>query len=284
MRRLLAYLIVLITAVSCINTITQNDSQVIARVHNKFLYAKEIQGLIPKNTSPRDSIALVRSFVNDWVKTNVMIYQAEQNLPAEQLDFSTQLEEYRNSLVIYKYETSLIDQNLDTIVSEAEILEYYNNHLNDFELKENITKAIYVITDNNLTVEDQFDQIFNYPDSVQFDSLEFYIPTLALSSSLDTSSWVSFFNIQQIIPIETYNRELFLKNNRFVKINTDRYIYYVKFYDFKIKDDISPLDFKRNDIYNIIISKRKVALAKKVRNDIYERALMNNEFEVYYHE
>ena len=77
--------------------------------------------------------------------------------------------------------------------------------------------------------------------------------------------------------------ELFLKNNRFVKIVTDRYLYFVKFIDFKIKDDISPLDFKRNDIYNIIISRRKVRLAKKVRNDIYERALKNDEFEIYYH-
>ena len=54
--------------------------------------------------------------------------------------------------------------------------------------------------------------------------------------------------------------------------------------DFKIKDDISPLDFKRNDIYNIIISQRKVKLAKKVRNDIYDKALNNSEFEIYYHE
>ena len=36
------------------------------------------------------------------------------------------------------------------------------------------------------------------------------------------------------------------------------------------------------DIYNIIISRRKIKLAKKVRNDIFERALKNNEFKIYY--
>jgi len=268
----------------CIDTFKQSDSPALAQVHGRYLYVSDIVDIIPENTSPRDSISLVRSYVNDWVRTNVMIYQAEQNLPPDQLDFSKQLEDYRNSLVIYHYETQLINQNLDTIISDLEIEEYYNSHLTDFELKENITKAIYIITENNPEDEDQFDQIFALPDSTMFDSLYYYSETTALSSYLDTTNWVSFFNIQQIIPIETYNRELFLKNNRFVKISTDRYIYFVKFIDFKIKDDISPLAFKRNDIYNIIISRRKVKLAKKVRKDIYDRALKNNEFEIYYHE
>lgn len=247
------------------------------------MYISDIQDIIPDNISPRDSIVFIRSYVNDWVKTNVMIYQAQQNLPESQLDFSKQLEDYRNSLIIYRYETKLIDQTLDTIVTETDIEEYYNAHLNNFELKENITKAVYVIIGDDPEIEEKYDQIFSLPDTLLFDSLDYYTPISALSSYLDTTKWVSFFNIQQVIPIETYNRELFLKNNRFIKINSGRYTYFVKFIDFKIKDDISPLDFKRNDIYNIIISRRKIKLAKKVRNDIYERALKNNEFEIYYH-
>ncbi len=253
-----------------------------ATVQDSYLYISDIEDIIPENISPRDSIAFIRSYVNDWVKTNVMIYQARQNLPESQLDFSQQLEDYQNSLIIYHYETKLINQNLDTIVTETDIEEYYNSHLNDFELKENITKAIYVIIRNDSVTEEIFDEVFSLHDTLLYHSLEYYTPIYAISSHLDTTSWVSFFDIQQMIPIETYNRELFLKNNRFVKIKTERYIYLVKFIDFKIKDDISPLDFKRNDIYNIIISRRKVRLAKKVRNDIFERALKNNEFKIYY--
>ncbi len=284
MRKILSYLIVLVLTTSCINTLNQNDSLILAKVHDNYLYFSDIKNIIPDNISARDSIAFVRSYAKDWVKTNVIIYHAKQNLPASQLDFSKQLDDYRNSLIIYQFETNFINQNLDTIVSDIEIEEYYNSHLNDFELKENITKAIYVITDQNSTVEAQFDYLFSLPDSLLFDSLEYYIPEHAISSNLDTTRWVGFFNIQQIIPIETYNRELFLKNNRFIKIVDERYIYFVKFIDFKIKDDISPLDFKRNDIYNIIISQRKVMLTKKVRNDILERAMKNREYEVFYQE
>ncbi len=282
MRNITLYLLVIILSTGCINSLKDNNSQLLARVQDKYLYITDIQGIVPDNSSPRDSIALIRSYVNDWVKTNVMIYQAEQNLPVSQLDFTQQLEDYRNSLIIYRYETKLIDQTLDTIVTDNEIELYYYAHLSDFELKENITKVVYAIIENDVEIEEKFDQIFSLPDTLLFDSLAYYTSTNTVSYYLDTTKWLSFYNVQQIIPIETYNRELFLKNNKFVKIGADRYFYYIKFIDFKIKDDTSPLDFKRNDIYNIIISRRKVRLAKKVRNDIYERALKNDEFEIYY--
>jgi len=283
LKKVLSYLVILLLLTGCINTLNNNDSSLIAKVKGEFLYTSDIVNIIPENISPRDSITFVRSYVNDWIKTKLMINQAEFNLPDSQLDFSKQLEDYRNSLIIYRYETMLINQNLDTIVTDAEIEEYYYAHLSDFELKENITKAVYVIINNDSLTENMFDYIFSLPDSLLFDSLDIATQTNSIASHIDTTSWISFFNIQQIIPIETYNRELFLKNNKFVKIETSHFTYFIKFINFKIKDDISPLDFKKNDIYSIIISRRKLRLAKEVRNNIYERALKNNDFEVYFH-
>jgi hypothetical protein len=284
LKNILLYLTILLISTGCIKTLEDNNSKLLARVQDNYLYISDIQNIIPLNISPRDSITFVRGYVKDWVSTNVMIYQARLNLPEKQLDFEKQLEDYRNSLIIYRYESRLINQNLDTVVTDTDIEEYYNSHLNDFELKENITRAVYVIIENDSTTEVQYDYIFNLPDSLLFDSLNYYSQINTASSYIDTSKWLSFISIQQIIPIETYNRELFLKNNRFVKIPSKRYTYFLKFIDFKIKDDISPLAFRKNDIYNIIISRRKIKLAKEVRNNIYERALLNNEFEIYYHE
>jgi hypothetical protein len=274
----------LLLSTGCIKSLKDDNSKLLAKVQNNYLFASEIENIIPDNISPRDSITFVRSFVKDWVKTNVLLHQAQQNLTESQLDFGKQLEDYRNSLIIYRYETKLINQNLDTVVTDNDIEEYYNSHLSNFELKENITRAVYVIIENDSATEMQYDYIFSLNDSLLFDSLQYYSPLTSITSYLDTTKWVSFISIQQVIPVETYNRELFLKNNRFIKINATHFVYFLKFIDYKIKDDISPLDFKRNDIYNIIISRRKIKLAKEVRNNIYELALKNNEFEIYYNE
>ncbi|MCF6171053.1 MAG: hypothetical protein L3J66_08775 [Bacteroidales bacterium] len=276
------YLFILLTFVSCNRAMTTDDDTILARVHDEYLYASGLRNIIPENTTPHDSIVLVKNFVNNWVKTKLMTHQAEKNLTGEQLDFDQQLEEYRNSLIIFSYERELINQNLDTIVSDEQIEKYYMAHLGDFELKENIAKVIYTLIDYGIPEEEHFELLFSLPDSVLIDSLEVFSKVYARTYFLDTATWIRFSELQEILPIENYNLEMFTKNRRFFKLVDENNIYMLKFVDFKIKDDTSPLAFKRNDIRNIIVNKRKLMLVKKVREDIYKKALQNDEFEIYY--
>lgn len=281
---LIPYLFILLAIGSCKTAMTPDDDAILARVYNEYLYASDARDLIPENTTPHDSIVLVKNFVNNWVKTKLMTHQAEKNLTDKQLDFDQQLEEYRNSLIIFSYERELINQNLDTLVSEEEIEKYYNAHMGDFELKENIAKVIYTVIDYGIPEEDDFEQIFSLPDSLLLDSLESFSQAHARTYFLDTATWIRFSELQEMVPIENYNMELFIKNRRYFKLADENNIYMLKFVDFKIKDDTSPLAFKHNDIRNIIVNKRKLLLVKKVRADIYNKALQNDEFEIYYQE
>ena len=277
-----ALLFVVISA--CQRPLIDKEGVLLARVNDEYLYDTELKGLVPEGSSPRDSMVLVKNYVNNWVKTTLMINQAEKNLTAQQLNFNKQLTDYKNSLVIFKYESEWINQNLDTLVSDSAIETYYNQHLSDFELKENITRVMYVILDKDSEEDLKFDEVLNLPDSIMLDSLEALCELYANSFYLDTANWISFNRLQKIVPIETYNQELFLKENNFVRLNKGDELYLIKFVDFKIKDDISPLDFEYNDIRNIIINKRKMGLIKKMRNDIYENAILSKEFEIYYND
>jgi len=263
---------------------SKEEGAILARVHDSYLFASDLENLIPEQTSPHDSIVRVKNFVSNWVQTKLMAHQAQKNLTDEQLNFSQQLEDYRNSLVIYSYERELINQNLDTVVSESEIEKYYNNHLGDFELKENIAKVVYAIMEEDPELEAEFEQAFSLPDTLLLDSLESICKLNARSYFLDTANWIIFSELQEVIPIEDYSRDLFLKGQRFFSLSESNNTYMLKFVDFKIKDDTSPLAFEHDDIRNIIVNKRKIVLVKKVRNDIYNKALQNNEFEIYYNE
>jgi hypothetical protein len=102
-----------------------------------------------------------------------------------------------------------------------------------------------------------------------------------ITVSTDTNLWMSFVQFQQIIPVESYNHDLFLQNNRYIELEEEGISYMARILDFKIKDDISPLEVERTNIEQIIINKRKTKLIKKVREDIYNKALYNGDFEVY---
>ncbi len=257
----------------------------LARVGDHYLYVNDLKGLIPKNATPGDSLLFCQSYINKWVHTQLLLQQAEKNLPEDMLNFKKRLEEYRNSLIIYQYETEYVRQNMDTVVTEKEINNYYKSHLKDFQLKENIVKVIYAILDRKREdapyLEKTFWKIFHLPDSVLLDSLENFAPVMAENFSTDTNNWIPFNQFLKVVPIETYNQSIYLKNHRIIKLKDNNRIYLVKFVNFKIKDEISPEELEAEFIREIILNKRKTEMIRQLRNDIFNQAVKQKEFEIY---
>ena len=133
----------------CRDYLANTDRVVVAECHGVKLYAEELAGLVPEGTSRVDSLARVNAFVDSWIRRQLLLHQAENNLSDEQLDFTKQLQDYRNSLVIYAYETRLLEQYLDTVVSEEEIEAYYEEHKTNFVLRSTMVKAAYVVMNDD---------------------------------------------------------------------------------------------------------------------------------------
>jgi len=281
LNKIILPILLLILGLQSCNSSKNNKEIPLARVGDDYLYDKDLQGLLPRNTAPLDSIVWVRNYTNNWVKTQLLIKKAKENLKPEQLDFEKQLEKYRNSLITYTYETELIHQQLDTVVSDSEIDSYYLSHQKEFVLVKNIVKAIYVVIENNKELEKHFTHLFALPDSVLADSMEYSCQQYARTYFLDTTIWLPFNKVLKIIPAKTYNQELFLKNNRFVKIKDQHNIYMIKFVDFKIKNDFSPLELEKENIRNIIINSRKIDFIKDMHTKLFKNAAKRKEFEIY---
>ena len=64
--------------VSCNYFITKEESAPVARVNDKFLYADEIEALLPKTTSTEDSVVLVNNYINRWA-TQLLLFDGAQN-------------------------------------------------------------------------------------------------------------------------------------------------------------------------------------------------------------
>ncbi len=257
----------------------------LAKVGDKYLYEIDMTGLIPKGTKAKDSILISHSYINKWVQTQLLLQEAENNLPPEKLNFDKQLQEYKNSLIIYHYETEYVKQHLDTLVTDKDINDYYQSHLKDFELKQNIVKVVYAVIHREKDKKDKlgftFKKIFRLPDSLLLDSLERYAPTRVETFSTDTNTWVPFNEVLKVIPIETYNQELYLKNHRIIFLTDVDNDYLLKFVNFKIKDETSPLDLESRFIRSILLNKRKKFLINNLQKEIYDQANKQKEFEIY---
>ncbi len=271
----------LLVLVGCGEMMRQSERMVVAECYGVKLYADELQDLLPPDISRKDSLTQVNAYIDSWIHRQILIHQAEINLPAEELDFSKQLQDYRNSLVIYAYETQMIEQYLDTVVSDEEIEAYYEEHKENFQLRSTMVKTAYVILDEHCKQTKEFRKLMSNKDTLDLAQLYPLAERDAVASFLDVDTWVRLEDLLTKVPIEIYNSESFLKRNRFVSFEKDDFTYLVRFEDYLLEKSVSPLEIERDGIKDILLLKRKKELLSKMSGDLYEKARKENMFEIY---
>ena len=254
---------------------------VVAECYGKYLYESDLVGIVPEGATIMDSIQRVSTFIDSWVRRQVLIHQAENNLNTEELDLKKQMDEYRNSLVIYAYESQLINQKLDTVVSEAEIAEYYEQNKEDFQLRNTMVRVAYVILEEDSKQKEDFRKLLSDPDTLLLQNIDVLATYYAEKSYLDVDHWMRLDELTSIIPIEILNAESFLKKNKFVCFDMNEHIYMVRFVEYLLEESTSPLDMVRNNIKSVILAQRKKALLDKMQTSVYEKAKRDRAFEVY---
>jgi hypothetical protein len=197
------------------------------------------------------------------------------------MDFSAQLENYKNSLIIFEYENELVKQKLDTIVSDEEVEAYYTANQPNFLLKENIVQVQYVKLPKNTANLKQIKKLLASDNSEDKTKLSEMAEKFAADYFLDDENWLLFNEVMNQIPIKTYNQEEFLKNHRDVEVQDSSFYYIARFKDFKIKESVSPLSYEKERVKNIILNKRKIELINKMHQDVYNQAVAKNNFEIF---
>ena len=254
---------------------------VVAECYGKYLYESDLKGIIPEGASIMDSIQYASTFIDSWIRREVLIHQAESNLNMEELDLKKQLEEYRNSLVIYAYETQLINQKLDTLISEDEIAEYYEQHKEDFQLRNTMVRVAYVIIPEDSKQKATIQKLMSDPDTLLLQNIDVLAMYYAAKSYLDVDHWMRLDELTNIVPIEIFNAESFLKKNRFVCFDMNEYTYMVRFVEYLLEESTSPLEMVRDNIKSVILAQRKQAMLERMKTSLYEKAKRDRAFEVY---
>ncbi|MFZ7116109.1 MAG: hypothetical protein ACO1G9_12065 [Bacteroidota bacterium] len=280
----LTVLFLLVLQLSACNYFRRDDSEgkdAVARAFDYYLYPEDIQGLVPAGAGREDSITIIKNYIDNWFRQKAVLRKAERNLADEKKNVEKKLEEYRNSLLTYQYETELIRQKLDTVISEDEIAAFYKNNPDNFELKDNIIKVIYLRLNKKSPKLNKVKEWYKSNSAKDRQLLEDYCHQYALNYFLDDNTWLLFDDLLKEIPIKTYDKEQFLQNNRVVEIEDSSTVYLVNIKGFMVKNSVSPLSFERNNIRMLITNQRKLKLIEQMEKQAYEDALKSNDVEVF---
>lgn len=249
----------------------EDKSPVIASVYDQKLFASDLEGIVPAGLSLDDSIAIVNNYIDQWIRQAVILDKASKNVTD---NFERELREYKNNLLVYTYERQILDQNLDTVVTDAQIEEYYRQHRSDFTLKNSIVKAVYVVAPENAPAVAKLKKIIARSTFTEKDVIELEETAShnGFAGYYDFETWIPFYTLQTTVPITAYNENLFLKQHRSITLSDDSLFYAARILDYKVTDDVSPLEFQRDNIRAIILNHRKVEALEHLRNDLLKEA------------
>lgn len=277
----LACIVILSIAISCQKFESRKTEKPIARVGQTYLYPSDMAGIFPVNLSPNDSLRILNNYVDKWIKKQLLIQKAELNLTEEQKDVSNQIEEYRSSLLIFKYEQSLILQKLDTAITQTEIQEYYNENPSNFILDKNLVRALYIKVPRNAPNIETLRRLYSSEKEDDIQQLESYCYEYATKYDYFDDEWIDFARIQSELPQKVYAPERYLRWNKRIEQRDSIHHYFVYVRDNRVEGDTAPIDYVADKIKSIILNKRKVRFITDMENDIYNDGMAKGEFTIY---
>lgn len=266
---------------SCKYFRNESNEKPLARVYDQYLYVEELKGGMPSGISTEDSSQLAANFINNWVKQQLLIKKAELNLSEEKKDVQLQIDQYRNSLILYLYQEELVKQRLDTVVKQNELLTYYEENKQNFALKENILRAVYVKLDKQNKSVNKIRKWLKDEDTDSKNKLTEYCSTQALKFSLDELKWFKPDELAKETGIAQSKIEQIARSPNIYEIDQNDGYYIVKTLEYQLKDDISPLEFEVKNIRNIILNKRKMQLIEQLEKDVMNEGAIKNNYEIY---
>lgn len=254
----------------------------VARVNTTYLYQDELIGIVPAGTDKVDSIARVEAYVNSWIRKQLLIQEASRKININEAEVQRKILDYRFSLIAYEYQTHYIKQNLDTLVADTEIENYYKENLDNFILKQNIVRATFIKIPKSAPRTNKLKDLIFSKKEKDREELKSYCLSFSTAYHLADSTWMVFDELVKNSPlVEIPNKVQFLKTNPYYETSDDTYLYFLKVTEYRISDNISPLEFVRNDIRNVILNKRKVDLARKLEEEVYNHGVSEKEFEIF---
>lgn len=274
-------LLAVLCLVACNPNVSTGSGEVLVRVYDRYLYTSDLEGVVPSGTSARDSLTMVRTFIQNWVDRELIVRKAVENLPEELQDFSRQIEEYRNSLIIFEYEKMLVRQELDTNISMPDVREYYEQHKRNFVLEEDILELRYLVLHEDSPAMNKFRQYIRSAEQAGKDSLALYASKYASEFSLLDDYWIKVEELSEVVPVETYSLQEFNMNRQFMEVKDSVFVYMIYINDFKPVDSISPVHFVVEDIRKGILNRRKNILVKNMRQSVLLDAIEHNQVEIY---
>ncbi len=276
---LLTIYIILLTLGGCKEAQTvRTDENPVARVGKEFLYPSDMTG-IGANMSDNDSIYQAKIFIEQWIRDKLMLQVAESNIENSD-EIERMVTEYRATLLMNAYEKALINQRMSSEVSPQELADYYANNKEQYQSGISWVRCHFVKAPRDLEGIQDLRKWFKSDNGVDFERVKLFCAKNKTIHILNEDLWIKYDKIENEVPegsISSRHRS----GGSILDRTDDNYIYLLQIFEYRDKEDATPLAQVQDEVKRIILHQRRNKILQDIRREVYEKAKKEGGFELF---
>lgn len=258
------------------------EDPLVASVDQQFLRQSDLKLVNTTGLSSTDSSNIIERYIQSWIRKQLMIKEASKSKLIDEAEINRKLLDYKYALMVYEFEKDYLDKNIENVIPDEEIEDYYNLNLENFSLKEIIARLNFLKLERNNPQNQNLERLLRLQNGLQKEAIQKIAMEQAANYYLEDAVWVKMGDIVINTPLAgNSNLVGLLRNNKLIIVEDDWYKYYFRILEYRLEDQTPPLEFVKDEISKILLNKKRVQLVEELQKEIYNRALENNEFKIY---
>ena len=271
--------IVIMYAVSCKQPAVDQEGSdpLVARVLDYTLHQSDLDELLSPGLSSSDRQAISNAYIENWIRDQLWRKQAQKHIKSTS-EINQLVDSYRSSLLKIAYENQVLEQELDSTITDAEYEMVYDQYKGQFVLDELILKGWFAKIPKS--VSNQTDFFTSWKKNNKGEAIAFCQSSGAECMFFSEQTWVKRTELENFIP------DKFVKTSEVKSLNNYRksdktYNYYLKYREFEDKNELPPFDFIKEELKRVVIHKRKQKIIADLTEKIYEKGIQSNQIQVF---
>ena len=255
------------------------DDVLLAEAYNKTLYLSDMEGMIPEGMTSEDSSLIINSFRERWLRDAVMMHEAERNIPQD-LNLDKLVRDYRASLVRLNYEQVLVEELLDSTVTQLELNEFYEKNKEQYQLETPIMRCRFIKIDRTNEELNQLQQWWNNGSEEDMQKVKVFCQNNAAVQQLQDSTWYKIDDIAAYMPPGSLTVDNVGNRRDFIQRESD-FVYFFKVLELVSKKEIAPLTYIEDQARKVILHRRKSKVLDDMKQKMYEEALRKKQVKTF---
>lgn len=267
-------------AFGCTEAVDHKGKTPLVQVGDNYLYMEDVMAVTPPGISEKDSADMADRYIKNWIDDMLLYAKAEGNIP-DDAGINELVNSYRRELITHTYIEQIVSQEVENLIPDSEVEEYYNENKDAFLAVEPYIKGLYIKVPKTASGISQVRQWYKDGSERSVDKIEKYGLRNAVDYEYFYDRWRSVNDFFLRLPTDADKEKNNIGKNKNIELSDSAFYYFLHIEDYLGKGEILPLEYAGKDIREIIMNNKRVEFITKMKKDLYDEACDNNDIKYF---